>query len=73
MKYKYFISYFSSSKENNIQAFSSCHVTRDEKITNYDELLEIGNLLEEEFNRKNVVILNYILLSEDLIVEEDNE
>ena len=62
MKYHYFVSYFSSSNKDITQAFSTCEVTRNCKIVEYDDILELGKLLEDKFERKNVVILNYILL-----------
>lgn len=65
MMYHYFVSYFSSNNKGNTQAFSNCELTRDSKIVEYNDILELGKLLEDKYERKNVVILNYILLKKD--------
>ena len=63
MKYHYFISYFSSTNENIPRSqISNCELIRDTKISDYEDLMSIGKLLEEENKRKDVVILNYVLL-----------
>ena len=63
MKYHYFISYFSSTNENIPRSqISNCELIRDTKISDYEDLMSIRKLLEEENKRKDVVILNYVLL-----------
>lgn len=62
MKYHYFISYFSISKKDKTQAISRAKLTQDNKIKSWDDILKIEKTIEQEFERKDVVILNFVLL-----------
>lgn len=64
--YKYFISYFYTTKNNKQFGLGNCKVERAEKIKNINDLHEIETDFKEiQKDFETIIILNYKLFEEE--------
>lgn len=63
MEYKYFVSFF-FKKDTLSWGTGNAEVTRNNKITSFEDIREIVRHLEEKEDVKNVTIISYTLLAE---------
>lgn len=63
MEYKYFVSFF--FKNDTLSwGIGNLEVTRNNKITSFEDIREIVRHLKEKEDVKNVTIISYTLLAE---------
>ena len=60
MKYEYFISYYAI--KNGTNSIGNCSIKREEKITKFDEIEGICEIIKNDSLLDNVVIINFIEL-----------
>ena len=63
MEYKYFVSYFFKN-DTFIFGTGNAEITRNKKITTFEDIREIVKHLAENEGMKNVTIISYTLLAE---------
>lgn len=63
MKYNYFVSY-ALVMQNGGSGFSNTKITIDSPINDYESILAIEKYITNMHKFKNVVIINYVLLSQ---------
>lgn len=60
MKYSYFISYVASEFK-----IGSAEISRNKKITNLQDIIDLQDLIEKEKNLRKVTILNFKLFEKE--------
>lgn len=64
MKYYYFVSY--NCRQDETDAFGRLRMILKDKITDLCDIAAIEDYIENKFNLKNVIVINYKLLRKEV-------